>query len=94
MALSAEVNRAINAAVNRTSERVAEKTVQQTLLALGIDVSNPTAVVEFQRDQAYTRKTRVFAEARSTKYALAGIGLAFTVLGGALAAWVKKIMGW
>lgn len=94
MALPAEVLRAVNAAANRAADKASRTAVKETLLALGIDTSTPGAVVEFQRDQAYVRKTRTFSEARSTKYGVAAIGLLFTVAGGVLAAYIKKIMGW
>jgi len=94
MALPAEVLRAVNAAANRAADKAARSAVRETLTALGIDTSTPASVVEFQRDQAYVRKTRSFSEARSTKYGVAAIGLAFTIAGGVIVAYAKKIMGW
>lgn len=94
MALPAEVLRAVNAAANRAADKAARNAVRETLTALGIDVSTPGAVVSFQQDQAYVRKARTFSEARSTKFTLATIGVAFTIAGGLVAAWIKKAMGW
>lgn len=94
MALPAEVARAVNAAANRAADKASRTAVKETLMALGIDVSSPGAVVEFQKDMAHMRRVRTFGEARSTKYGLAAIGLAFSVAGGMAVAYAKKIMGW
>jgi hypothetical protein len=90
MAMTPEMSRAVNAAANRA----ATKAVKETFTMLGIDTSSPSAVVEFQQDIAFMRRTRVWSGARNSKMALAIIGLLFTALGGIVASYARKLMGW
>jgi hypothetical protein len=90
MAFSPEERRVINAAANRA----ASKAVKDTLTMLGIDTSSPAAVVEFQQDIAFMRRTRMWSGARNSKLALALLGLAITAIGGVVVTYIRKLMGW
>jgi len=48
--------------LDERSELLIEKTVNAVFLRLGIDVNDPDGIIEFQKDQHYTRAERIRRE--------------------------------
>lgn len=79
--------------IERASRAAANSAVKQTLLTLGIDASNPRAIRESQRDQAYLRRIRVLTEVRGAKYWVIVFGTIMSVVGAVLTTLAHQMLG-
>lgn len=52
-----------SAEMERVAEEAADKAIQRLFLTFGVDVSNPTAIIEFQSDLKHVRVWRESTEA-------------------------------
>lgn len=62
--------------IKRIAEEAAEQAVKKTLLALGIDITKPEAILEAQKDMQHLRAWRTSVDTIKAK----GIVTAITVL--------------
>ncbi len=65
-------------------KEVIRETVFQTLLSLGIDVSQPEGVVNFQQDMHYLRSTRLREKSVQNKTLLDAVGVVVSAIGAAI----------
>lgn len=76
--------RGLRMAVNNTIEQVIAITVKKTLLELGLDVSDPEAVIEMQKDFAHLRAWRGSVEEVKRKGFMAAAAVIATGIVGLL----------
>ena len=91
-----EVKAYINAALRRSSvkeKRMARAVVRETLLAIGIDASTPSAVQEAQKDFSMLRRFRLMSEARGPKLAIIVFSTIMTFVGAVGAILVDNMLG-
>jgi len=73
---------------------IIDDAIEQTFVRLGIDISKPDAVLEFQADQRFMRRARKSAEDTGRQVKNVGIGAGliflFTIIGLGFRAWLKQ----
>lgn len=65
----------LSALVKETAERTAEEVLRRTFLTLGIDMSNPSAIVSAQADMQHLRAWRNSVETVKRQGLLSAIGI-------------------
>lgn len=89
-----EVRYIAEQAGKKAAQAVVDEVTRKTFLGLGIDISDPEAVIELQTDRQWTRRTRLSAEETSRHVKKVGIGaitlLVLTIFGIGLRAWFKQ----
>lgn len=72
----------------------AEEALPKMMLQLGVDISDPDAVIELQADRQWTRRTRKSAEETGKHARKVGVGaaliFALTIFGLGVRAWLKQ----
>lgn len=61
--------------VNKVAEEAAERAIGKMFLALGVDVSDPKAVIKFQDDLRFLDRWRESTEAVKRKALLTAVGV-------------------
>ena len=72
------------AEVKRVASEAATAAVNELLLKMGVDVSDPKALIEMQADFAHTRKWRKSVETVQRQSLITAIGILVTGFAGAL----------
>lgn len=66
--------------------QAAREAIREWLLLIGVDASDPSDLIELQKDFAHIRKQRLAAEQVSA--AVKGAGITSVVMGGLTALWI------
>jgi len=69
-----------------------EEGVRDVLLVLGVDISDPKAVQEMQRDMHWLRKGRQASDNMPKYFRRAGVGALFTLAVYILWAWLSPVI--
>ena len=75
--------------INELAERAADEAVKRMLLALGIDATNPQAILEAQADHRFVRSWRESTEAVKQKAIRTAVGVLVTGVVGYLVVFFK-----
>lgn len=78
--------------IHHTTKELVKETVVQTLLSLGIDVSEPESVVHFQKDMHYLREVRLREKSVQNKTLLDAAGMVVSAIGAAIILGVVSIV--
>lgn len=89
-----EIHSIAERAGKKAAQAVIDEVTRKTFLGLGIDISDPEAVIELQADRQWTRRTRRSAEETGRHIKKVGVGaitlLVLTIFGIGLRAWFKQ----
>ena len=89
-----EIHAIAERAGKKAAQAVVDEVTRKTFLGLGIDISDPEAVIELQADRQWTRRTRRSAEETGRHVKKVGVGaitiLVLTIFGVGLRAWMKQ----
>lgn len=83
---------ATRAAINAAANRAARAAVKETFLTLGVDVTTPHEVREFQLDLIHARQSRLAVKGRG-RYWLVIFSTSMTVLGAVLTMTIQHFFG-
>lgn len=70
--------------IQHIASETAKQAVQQTLLAMGVDVSDPKAIQEMQYDMAHVRRWRKSVETVQRQSLITAIGVLVSGIAGAI----------
>lgn len=70
--------------IQHIASETAKAAVRETLLAMGVDVSDPKAIQEMQYDMAHVRRWRKSVEIVQRQSLIAAVGFLITGIAGAI----------
>lgn len=81
-ALARQLSQIVQSNTRLVVTETVESAIQQTLLRIGLVTDSQTAIIEIQKDNAFTRKSRLIWESRPAKIMLTIFAASLSVLGG------------
>lgn len=70
--------------IERVAARAAEETLRKFLLAIGVNVAEPSEALELQKDFAHVRESRLAVAAVKSKALMVAVGVVMTGIIGVL----------